>query len=93
MLALATGRVDVKSIESYLLDKKVMYESFNINTPYENVKMPVADWDDERDISYHLWKHKKKGDILEYSSEEDTAAIIELNEKLTEFASMLKGDK
>jgi len=85
----ATGRPDIKSIESYLLDKKVM----NPLTLTRLTKIPVADWADPRDISYHLWKHQKKGDILEYSSEEDAEAIKDLNSKLIEFAAMIKGDK
>ncbi|CAB9507732.1 glutaredoxin 2 [Seminavis robusta] len=85
----ATGRADVKELTDYLLDKKVM----NPLTLVKLTKMPVADWADKRDVSYHVWKHKKKGDILSYENDEDAAAIKTLNAKLAEIPAMLKGDK
>ena len=83
----ATDQSD-RGFIAYLLDKKVM----NPLTLTRLTKMPVPDWADPKDISYHFWKHKKKGDLLEFATgEEDAAAIDELNAKLVELSSMLKG--
>jgi glutaredoxin 2 len=85
----ATGRSDVKALSDYLLNKKVM----NPLTLSRLIKMPVADWADERDVSYHLWKHKKNGDLMEYEAAEDAAAIDAVNAKLAELPNMMHGDK
>ena len=85
----ATGRGDVQGLIDYLLGKNVM----NPLTLTRLTKMPVPDWADPRDISYHFWKHKKKGDILKFpTKEEDDAAIAALNTKLDGIPSMMQGE-
>ena len=89
VLPCATGRSDVKGLVDYLLDKNVM----NPLTLTRLTKMPVADWADPRDVSYHFWKHKKKGDLLQFDTpEQDAAAIAALNAKLAELPAMLQGE-
>lgn len=85
----ASGRADVQGLIDYLLDKKVM----NPLTLTRLTKMPVPDWADPKDISYHFWKHKKKGDLLEFATkEEDAEAIAALNKNLAELPAMMKGE-
>mmetsp|Transcript_12406 Transcript_12406/g.17094 ORF Transcript_12406/g.17094 Transcript_12406/m.17094 type:complete len:208 (-) Transcript_12406:141-764(-) len=89
VVSCATGRGDVQGLIDFLLDKQVM----NPLTITRLTKMPVPDWADPRDISYHLWKHKKRGDLNEFASpEEDTACIKEVNAKLAGLPSFLKGE-
>ena len=84
----ATGRSDLQGIIDFLLDKNVM----NPLTITRLTKMPVPDSADKRDVSYHLWKHTKKGDLNEFpTSEEDAACIAKVNEKLAELPSMFHG--
>lgn len=84
----ASGRADIQEFTNFLLDKNIM----NPLTLTRLTKMPVADWADPRDISYHFWKHKKKGDILEFEAAEDAAAIASVNAKLTELPALLRGE-
>mmetsp|Transcript_30154 Transcript_30154/g.67999 ORF Transcript_30154/g.67999 Transcript_30154/m.67999 type:complete len:245 (+) Transcript_30154:196-930(+) len=85
----ATGRADVDAFVRSLLDKNVM----NPLTLTRLTKMPVPDWDDPRDVSYHLWKHAKKGDLCAFESpREDARAIVALNEKLQELPALMLGD-
>jgi len=85
----ASGRSDVQTLKEYLLDKNVM----NPLTLSRLTKMPVQDWADPRDVSYHLWKHRKKGDLLKFATEEeDETAIAALNAKLAELPAMLRGE-
>merc|ERR1740124_2162245 len=85
----ATGRSDVKALCDYLLDKNVM----NPLTLTRLTKIPVPDWEEKKDVSYHFWKHKKKGDLLEFATkEEDAAAIKALNAKLADLPSIMKGE-
>lgn len=85
----ATGRSDLTELTRYLLDKDVM----NPLTLTRLTKMPVPDWSDPRDVSYHLWKHKKKGDLLQFENPDDDAkAISSLNAKLAKLLSMMRGD-
>lgn len=85
----ATGRPDLQAVIDYLLDKKVM----NPLTLTRLTKMPVPDWADPKDVSYHFWKHKKKGDLLEFATpQEDAEAIAALNAKLAELPTLMKGE-
>lgn len=73
----------------------VMYKKLPIISSIKTrlTNMPVSDWANEKDMSYHLWKHKKKGGIIEYEAAEDTAAIVDLNAKLAQVPALLHGGK
>jgi len=80
----ATGRADV---DTFIADLRAASDLLCVP---RNPKMPVADWADERDVSYFLWK-KQKHEQVPQSAAVEAKLKARVNATLGRLPAMLRG--